>query len=66
MQREHQDNCTPREKLQDKLVLDGRKSPILKREDANTIQICVHEAFTLGPTQIRLCRNLEAFGTENE
>ena len=25
---------TPREKLQDKLVLDGRRSPILKREDA--------------------------------
>ena len=25
---------TPREKLQDKLVSDGRKSPILKREDA--------------------------------
>ena len=25
--------CTPREKLQDKLVCDGRKSPILKRED---------------------------------
>ena len=25
---------TPREKLHDKLVLDGRKSPILKREDA--------------------------------
>ena len=25
---------TPREKLQDKLVLDGRRSPILKRDDA--------------------------------
>ena len=25
---------TPREKLQEKLVLDGRRSPILKREDA--------------------------------
>ena len=25
---------TPREKIQDKLVLNGRKSPILKREDA--------------------------------
>ena len=25
---------TPREQLQDKQVLDGRKSPILKREDA--------------------------------
>ena len=33
---EHQSQrtCTPREELQDKFVLDGRKNPILKKEDA--------------------------------
>ena len=53
---------TPRE--QDKLVLDGRRSPILKREDA-TIQICLYETFMLGPRQIGSCRNRETFGPEN-
>ena len=57
---------TPREKLQDKLVLDGRKSPILKREDATRHRsACLRLAF-LGPGQIRLCRNSETCGPESE
>ena len=39
---------TPREKLQDKLVLNRRRSPILKKADANTMQICMHETFLFG------------------
>ena len=45
---------TPREKPHDKLVLDGRRSPILKKM-SNTIQICLHETFTPGPRQIGPC-----------
>ena len=44
---------TPREKLQEKRVLDGRRSPILKRDEANAMQICLHETFILDPRQIR-------------
>ena len=47
---------TPREKLQDKLVSDGRKSPISEERRCNTRQICLH-AFIFAPRQIRLCRN---------
>ena len=57
---------TPREKLRDKLVLDGRKIPILQKKRFNATQICMHETFLCGPRQIRPCRNSEAFGPENE
>ena len=37
---------TPREKLQDKLVLDGRKSPILKREDTTRYRsVCMRLSY---------------------
>ena len=52
---------TPREKLQDTLVLHGRKSPILMREDATRYRSSYHETFVSGPRQIRPCGNREAF-----
>ena len=55
-----------REKLQDKLVLDGRKSPSLKREDATRYRSAYHGTFISGPGQFRPCRNREAFGPANE
>ena len=45
---------TPREKLQDKLVLDGRRRSGSEERRSNTIQICLHETFILGPRQIGL------------
>ena len=46
---------TPREKTtRQKLVLDGRTSPILKKEDETTMQVCVHETFLLGPSRLDL------------
>ena len=57
---------TPREKLQDKLVLDGRRSPILKKDEANTIQICLYETFISGTRQIRSGGKSETFGPEDE
>ena len=52
---------TPREKLQDKMVLDGRKSPILKIGDVTRYRsACMR--LVLGPRHLRLCRNREAFG----
>ena len=55
---------TPREKLQDKLVLDGRKNSEETR--CNPIQICVHETFILSPKLVSLFRNRAALGPENE
>ena len=55
---------TPREKLQDKLVLDGRQSPILKREDATRYRSACMRLSYLAQKQVRLCRNREAFGPE--
>ena len=58
---------TPREKLQDKLVSDGRRSLILKREEATTNRsACMRLSFTLGPRQNGSCRYRETFGPENE
>ena len=45
---------TPREKLLDKLVLDGRRSPILKRDEATRYR-SVCETFRPGPEQIGPC-----------
>ena len=53
---------TPREKLQDMLVLDGN---FVERR-CHTVQICVHETSIFGPRQIGSCRNRETFGPENE
>ena len=53
---------TSREKLQDKLVLDGGMS-VLKNEDVTRYRSA---CMRLGPRQIGLCRNREAFGPEND
>ena len=38
--------CAPREKLQDKLVLDGRRSPILKKDEATRCRsVCMRLSF---------------------
>ena len=57
---------TPREKLQDKLVLDGRRSPILNGEDATRYRTACMGLFIFGPRHIGSCRNRETFGSENE
>ena len=46
---------TPREKLQDKLVLEGRRSPILKKEDFHT-----------WPKTDWILLKQQTFGQENE
>ena len=46
---------TPREKLQDKRVLDGRRSPILNREDATRYRSACMRFLILGPRQIGSC-----------
>ena len=45
----------PREELQDKLVSDGRRSPILNREDATRYRAALYETFISGPRQIGSC-----------
>ena len=57
---------TPREKLQDKVVLDGRKSQILKKEDATCDRSAYHETFVFGPRQVGLGREWKAFSPANE
>ena len=47
-------------------LLDGGKSPILKREDATRDRSACLRLFIFGLRQFRLCRNHEAFGPENE
>ena len=56
---------TPREKLRDKLVLEGRRSPILKKDEATRYRSpCMRLIF--GPRQIRSGWNSETFGQEDE
>ena len=57
---------TPREKLQDNLVLDSGKESDFEERRCNTTQICLHEAFIVGPRQMIPCRYGEAFGPANE
>ena len=53
-----------REKLQDKLVLDGRRSPNLKNDEATRYRSACMRRFTLG--QIRSVGNSGTFGPEDE
>ena len=46
---------TPRERLQVKLVLDGRRSQILKKDEATRYTTCLYETFIPGPGQIGSC-----------
>ena len=56
---------TPREKLRYKVVLDGRRSPILNREDATRYRsACMR--FSYLPKTDRIFRNRETFGPEHE
>ena len=57
---------TPREKLQDKLVLEGRRSPILKKDEATRYRSSCMRTFVSGLRQIRFFGNSETFGPENE
>ena len=54
---------TPREKLQDKWVLDSER---VRFERGNTTQTCVHETFLFGPRQVGPCGNSKTFGSEDE
>ena len=57
---------TPREKLQDKVVLDERKSQILKKEDATRYRSACHETFVFGPRLVGLSREWKALSPANE
>ena len=46
---------TSRRKLQDKLVLDGRRSPILKKDEATRYRSACMRLFIPGPRQIGIC-----------
>ena len=57
---------TPREELEDKLVLDGRRSPILNGEDATRFRFACMRLSFFGPRQIGFWRNHETFVPDNE
>ena len=57
---------TPREKLQDKLVLDGRRSPILKRDEATRYRSACMRLSYLAQDRLNLAENGETFGPEDE
>ena len=52
---------TPREELRDKLVLDGRRNPILKKDEATRYRSACMRLFISGPRQIRSGWNGETF-----
>ena len=56
---------TPRERLQDKLVLDGRRSPILKRDEATRYK-SAYETFIPGPKLIGSGWRIDWSRTANE
>ena len=57
--------AAPRKKKQDKVVLDGRRSSILKKDEA-TLYRSLFETLIPIPRQIGSCRNSETFGPQNE
>ena len=57
---------TPREKLQDKLVLDGRRSPNLKKDEATRYRSACMRLSYLAQDRLDLTENSKTFGPENE
>ena len=56
----------PREKPQDKLVLDGRKNSILKAEGATRYRSACMILSYLAQDRLEFCRKRKAFGPENQ
>ena len=57
---------TPREKLQDKLVLDGTRSPILKRGEATRYRSACMRLSYSAQDRSDLAETAKHFGPENE
>ena len=57
---------TPQKKVQDKLVLDGKRSPILKKEDATRYRSACMRLSYLGQERLDLAETAKHFGPENE
>ena len=57
---------TPREKLQDKLVLDGRRSPILKKEDATRYRSACMRLSYLAQDRLDLAETAKHLAQRNE
>ena len=53
-------------KLQDKLVLDGRQSPILKKDEATRYRSACMRLSYLAQDRLDLTENSKTFGPENE
>ena len=57
---------TPREKLQDKQVLDGRRSTIVKKDEATRYRPASMRLSHLAQDRLDLAETVKHFGPENE